>query len=402
MASTDLERLLEISKLRIDGVSTAFIREIYRVIEWNSRLILLKGCRGVGKTYLMLQHLKMSDKKSLFFSLDHIYFLTNRLSDVLGDMYKEGFRVFALDEIHKYPDWSIELKNIYDSYADVKLVVTSSSALNILAGTGDLSRRMDAYVMRGLSFPEYMVYEHNMVLPTYTFDEMLTDFDAIYESVYHTFDIEKRFRAYLKKGYYPFYKEAGNKYHERLAAVVLQVIDSDMAAIFNIDYASARQIKKLLALISRLGPFAPNITKLSRDLAMSRNSVLTYLNYLSEAGIIHILKSEAKSDSTLTKPDKVFMENTNLLYAFDSTLVNTGTLRETFVFNALVLGGYNVSTPAKGDFMIDNAYVLEVGGPNKDFHQLSGMPNAVLIKEGTAKGAPNVLPMWMLALLKKG
>lgn len=400
MAGFSLERMKEISANRIAGVSTHFVRHMYRKIEWSSRLILIKGCRGVGKTYLMLQYLNTSDLKSVFFSLDHLFFLTNNLTEVVDTLYRDGYRLFALDEIHKYPSWSMELKNLYDSYPDVQIIVTSSSALNVIEGAGDLSRRLDIYNLRGLSFKEYLSLEYDANIATYSFEQLLSDYAGVYETTYHSEEIERRFKNYLKRGYYPFYKESGSKYHDRLAAVMMQVIDSDMTAIYNIDYAATRQVKKLLALISRIGPFTPNVAKLSRDLNMSRNSVLTYLDYLSEAGIFNVLKSRAKSDSVLTKPDKVFFENTNLLYAFDAENVNVGTLRETFVFNALLLAGYEVSTPAKGDFLLDNKYVLEVGGPNKDFHQLAGMPNAVLIKEGIKEGGPMILPMWMLAVLE--
>lgn len=394
----ELDRLKEISLRRINNVELGYVRKIYGDIEWSSRLILLKGCRGVGKTYLLLQYLKKARSESVYLSLDNLFFLDTKLTDVIDTFYKSGIKLFALDEGHKYPDWSIELKNIYDDYPDIRLIIASSSALNILAGSGDLSRRLDVYLMKGLSFDEYYELETGEKLPVFTFDEILRKHEFIHDQYYVSFDIGRRFSAYLKKGYYPIYKEAGSKYHDRLLAEILQVIDVDMAAIFNIDYESARQIKRLLALISRLGPFTPNVSKMARDLSMSRNSVLKYIDYLSEAGIINILKSDSKSDSVMTKPDKIFLENTNLLYAFDADLVNTGTLRETFVYNALS-ESHSISTPFRGDFLFDGKYAIEVGGPNKDFHQLFGMPNAVLVKEGIARGAPDVMPMWMLGLL---
>ncbi|MBK9256215.1 MAG: ATP-binding protein [Saprospiraceae bacterium] len=394
-----LDKLLEISNRRIDNADTVFIREMYAEIEWRSRLILLKGCRGVGKTYLMLQHLKLSKDTSVYLSLDNLFFLTNTLTETIDTIYKSGVRLFGLDEVHKYPNCSIELKNIYDNYADIRLIITSSSALDIMAGKGDLSRRLDEYRLRGLTFVEFVRFEYGDILPGFTFDELLSNHLDIHDEYYEKLDLSRKFSMYLRKGYYPFYKEAGNKYHDRLLSVILQVIDSDMTAIFNIDYESARQIKKLLSLISRIGPFSPNISKLSRDLSMSRVSVLLYLDYLSEADVIYALKSEARSDSSLTKPDKVLLENTNLLYAFDVALVNSGALRETFVMNALNIAG-SVSTPLKGDFMLDNKYVIEVGGSSKTFHQLSGMPNGILVKEGISRGSKDILPMWSLGLLR--
>ncbi|HMR89869.1 MAG TPA: AAA family ATPase [Saprospiraceae bacterium] len=399
MANEILEHLLEISKRRIANTETVFFRQLYRDVEWKSRIILLKGCRGVGKTYMMLQYLKTSSDTSIYLSLDNIFFLSNTLSETIDALYKKGYRIFGLDEVHKYPNWSIEIKNIYDNYTDVRLVITSSSALDIIAGKGDLSRRMDEYRMRGMSFSEFVAFECKEEIPNFPLDELIENHVEIYDKYYEKMDLGKKFNAYLKKGYYPYYKESGNKYHDRLQSVILQVIDSDMTAIFNIDYESARQIKKLLALISRIVPFSPNVSKLSRDLAMSRNSVLTYLDYLAEADIIYGLKSMTKSDSALTKPDKIYLENTNLLYAFDAASVNSGTIRETFVMNNLSRAGV-VSTPTKGDFMIDEKYVIEVGGANKTFHQLSGMPNAILIKEGISKGGTGIIPLWMIGLLQ--
>ncbi len=226
---------------------------------------------------------------------------------------KKGYRLFGLDEVHKYPNWSIEIKNIYDNYTEVRLIVTSSSALDIKAGQGDLSRRMYEYRMRGMSFSEFVAFEYKEEIPNFSLDELLENHAEIYDKYYEKMDLGRKFNIYLKKGYYPYYKESGNKYHDRLQSVILQVIDADMTAIFNIDYESARQIKKLLALISRIVPFSPNVSKLSRDLAMSRNSVLTYLDYLAEADIIYGFKSMTKSDSALTKADKIYLENTNLL-----------------------------------------------------------------------------------------
>jgi uncharacterized protein len=395
----EFDNLLEISHRRLNNIDTSFIRNIYYSIEWNSRMVLLKGCRGVGKTYLMLQYLKLSNATCTYLSLDNLYFLNHSLTGTIDELYKNGIRLFGLDEIHKYPNWSIELKNIYDNYSDIKLVITSSSALDIMSGKGDLSRRLDEYAMKGFSFAEFLMFEYGEKIPTFSWEDLLANQLEIYETYYDANEINKKFSLYLKKGYYPYYKEAGNKYHDRLLSVILQVIDSDMAAIFNIEYESARQIKKLLALLARIVPFSPNVSKLARDLEMSRNSVLTYLDYLAEADIINILKSEAKSDSALTKPDKAFFENTNLLYAFDTKLVNTGTIRETYVMNVLKMAG-TVSTPLKGDFMLDNKYIIEVGGASKTFHQLSGMPNPILVKEGISKGSNGILPLWALGFLK--
>ena len=396
---TTLQNLVAISTRRIEAADQVFVRSLYHNIEWKSRLILLKGARGVGKTYLMLQHLQKTSQKSVYLTLDHLYFHTHTLIEVVELLYIEGYRTIGLDEVHKYPTWSIELKNLYDSYEDLQLVVTFSSALKIAEGTNDLSRRLDSYLMTGLTFAEYCKYQYNLELPSFTFDQLLKDQLVLYDEIYHAHDIKRKFSSYLKHGYYPFFKEAGRKYHDRLLAVIMQVLDVDMHALLNIDYESNRQIKKLLALLSRLNPYSPNISKLSRDLSLSRVSILNFLDFLAEAGILNILKSGNKSDSSLTKPDKIYFENTNLLYAFDPFNVSSGTLRETFVFNTLKATGHDISTPAKGDFLLDKNYTLEVGGKGKTFHQIHDMPNPVLIKDDIEIGGKDILPMWTLGFL---
>jgi uncharacterized protein len=268
-----------------------------------------------------------------------------------------------------------------------------------MAGMGDLSRRLDEYTIKGLSFLEFLKFEYKITLTSYSWEELINTHEEIYDEYYHTNNIQDKFNSYLKRGYYPYYKEAGTKYHDRLLTVILQVIDTDMAAIFNVDYEATRQIKKLLSVISNIGPFTPNISKLSRDLALNRISVLKYLDFLFKADILSILNTSNKSDSILSKPEKIYFENTNLLYAFDNIATNSGTVRETFTMNALSKST-SLSMPLKGDFMIDEKYIIEVGGKNKNFDQIKGMPNTLLVKDGIERGGKNIIPMWCLGFLK--
>jgi hypothetical protein len=246
---------------------------------------------------------------------------------------------------------------------------------------------------------EFLKFEYKISLTSYSWEELIKTHEEIYDEYYHTNNIQDKFNSYLKRGYYPYYKEAGTKYHDRLLTVILQVIDTDMAAIFNVDYEATRQIKKLLSVISNIGPFTPNISKLSRDLALNRISVLKYLDFLFKADILSILNTSNKSDSILSKPEKIYFENTNLLYAFDNIATNSGTVRETFTMNALSKST-SLSMPLKGDFMIDEKYIIEVGGKNKNFDQIKGMPNTLLIKDGIERGGKNIIPMWCLGFLK--
>ena len=400
MDASITEGLATISERLIETRSLDFKRYLYGDINFDARLIIIKGFRGVGKTTMLMQAIKeaASTTKVIYLSLDHIYFTEYRLIHIFDAYYMKGYRSFVMDEVHKYPDWSIELKNLYDSYPDAKVFVTASSALKIIAGSADLSRRADIYHLKGMSFREYLSFSDDITLTMYTFDDLVEKYEEIHETYHNTFDITRRFGKYLKGGYYPYFKEAGTKYYDRVTSTINQVIEIDMPAIFNIEYETTRQIKRLLAMLSRLAPYTPNITQLARDLKMSRTNVLEYLDYLESADLIHILKSNAKSDSVLTKPDKVFLDNTNLIYALGFGQENTGMIRETFAMNALSVNN-KVSTPARGDLLVDDKYTIEIGGPKKTFHQISDMANPILIKEGIEKGAKGILPMWMLGLL---
>ncbi len=397
----EIESLIKTTKRLKLATSLNYRRNLYSDIEYKARLIILKGFRGTGKTTLLLQHLteNLSLDNSIFLSLDNIFFAANRFLDTIDYFYDEGYRTFVLDEIHRYENWSIELKNVYDSYPDVHILATSSSALDILKGEADLSRRADIYALRGLSFSEYVRYEYGIELPLYDFETLLTSKDDIVDKYYEKLDIKRKFNIYLKKGYYPYYKEAGKNYYPKLMSTLNQVIEIDLPAIFHLDYESTRQIKKLLSVISRIAPFTPNISKLSRNLGISRSRILMFIDYLESADVITVIKSRKKSDSAMTKPDKILLENTNLIYAIAGGTQNSGTIRETYVVNALK-ASHTVSTPAKGDILLDQKYTIEIGGPSKNMHQIYDMPNPILIKDGIVNGPDGVLPMWMLGFLK--
>lgn len=382
----------------IKSVSLSFKRYLFYDIDFNARLIIISGCRGVGKTTLLLQYLKEQDE-GIYLSLDNLYFETTTVLNTVNDLYAEGYRLIALDEVHKYPRWSRELKNIYDSYPDLKLLVTSSSALDIMSGEADLSRRADLYELVGLSFREYLAFEHGMAFPALDLDTLLKEHTAIVnELLSQEFPVLKYFNSYLIEGYYPFYKEAGRMYHSRILALVNQVIETDLPPIFNMDYSSVRQIKKLLSVIAQLVPFTPNISTLARDLEINRNRILQFIDYLDRAGILNTLKSAQKSDSVMAKPDKIFLENPNLIVALALGQGNKGSVRESFFMSTTRVKN-QVFTPAKGDFMVNNNYVFEVGGKNKTFHQIKDMPNAYLAKDDIEQGYGSTVPMWLFGML---
>ncbi|MEE9438495.1 MAG: AAA family ATPase [Saprospiraceae bacterium] len=400
MNDKDVEGLIKTTARLINATDLSYRRNLNSDIEYGTRLTILKGFRGTGKTTLLLQHLKdkLSIKDTIFLSLDNIFFAEHKFLETIDFFYEKGYRTFILDEVHRYTGWSIELKNVYDSYPDVKVLATSSSALDIMKGESDLSRRADVYILRGLSFHEYLMYEYDINVPTFDFDNLLKSKDLLAEDYYEKHDIKRKFNSYLKKGYYPYFKESGKNYYPKMMSALNQVIDIDLPAIFNIDYESTRQIKKLLSVISRIAPFSPNIAKLSRTLNIPRSSILLFIDYLESADVISVIKSGKKSDSAMTKPDKILLENTNLLYALSGS-TNKGTIRETFVINALK-GNHAIATPAKGDVMLDRKYTIEIGGKSKNVSQIYDMPNPILIKDDIVNGGEGILPMWMLGFLK--
>lgn len=249
-----------------------------------------------------------------------------------------------------------------------------------------------------MSFREYLLLEHDIEIPILPFHDILEHKEDYYEKYFDRYELGQLMNHYLRHGYYPFYHSAKDSYGDRLHSVCNHVIEVDLPAIFSIDYESTRQVKKLLSVITGIAPFTPNISKLSRDLKIPRNSILYYIDYMSKAKLINTIVTSKKSDSALSKPDKIFLENTNLLYALGLHEVNKGTLRETYVLNAL-RSSHKVTSPVKGDFLLDNTYTIEVGGPNKTFAQITDMPNPILIKDGITVGGIREIPMWLLGFL---
>lgn len=390
-----MKTLENVHERLITNTNLDFKRYLYHEIDFNSRLIIISGCRGVGKTTLLLQYLKEeSEPRSMYLSLDNLYFTQNTLLKTVDQFYVAGIRTFALDEVHKYENWSIEIKNIYDSYPNIKLLITASSALDIMKGSADLSRRADLYRLKGLSFREYLGYEHNLEFSILSLDALVNNHVELSVAISQKIPVLRYFKAYLQKGYYPFYKESKTRYHDKVASIINQVIETDLPPIFNIDYSTVRQLKKLLAIIAQIAPFSPNVADLSRNLQIPRNRILLFIDYLERADIINTLKASNKSDSALTKPDKIFLENPNIIHALASEEVNTGTERETFFMNAV--GSKNkLTTPAKGDFMVNSTYVFEIGGPNKSRTQITGIPNAYLAKDKIEVGYSGVIPLWL-------
>jgi predicted AAA+ superfamily ATPase len=393
-----MESLLFKSRKKVANSIDKIKRLIYDDIHWDERLILLLGYRGVGKTTLMLQRLKEFGEKGIYFSMDDLYFETNRLVTVVEELYTLGYRAFFIDEVHRYSFWSKDLKQLYDDYEDIHLVATGSSILEVAKGQGDLSRRAIVHQLQGLTFREYLQFEKKIKLSPIDLETILERHHEISADLSEQFSLKKDFNNYLKNGYFPFYKENKSVYFQKLSETINLVIDIDIAPFEELNYNTVRTMKKLLYVISQSVPFVPNITKLSERLEAPRNTILRLLDLLHQAKIIKLLHAENEKMSYLKKPEKIFLENTNFMYLFAEGKANIGSIRETFFLNQL--GQHHRVTASKwGDFMVDEKFTFEVGGSNKNFKQIKGVPNSYLAID-IENGTGNKVPLWLFGMLK--
>ncbi len=396
-----MDMLRELSQRRVLGVNSSFKRYLYEKINWNDRFIGIVGARGVGKTTLLLQRLKgLNDRDALFVSLDSLYFSENKLIDFAESFYREGGRYLFLDEVHKYPNWSQELKNIYDFLPELKVVFTSSSALEIYKGQFDLSRRVISYVLQGLSFREFLALKHGKKVPVFKLQDILEDKSLSVNELLDNFKPYKYLGDYLNSGYYPFFLEGEENYHRKLLNAINLVLETDLPAANHIDYYAVIKLKKLLYIISRIVPYTPNVSQLSGQIGTTRDTLLKYLSLLHNAHIIRWLSSDAFGINFLNKPDKIYLENTNIGAAlnFEGQSMEKGHLRETFVLNQLSVS-HQVTYPKEGDFMVDGRWLLEVGGRSKGLKQIKGKPDAFIVSDEIEYRAGQKIPLWMLGLL---
>ncbi len=375
---------------------------MFNQINWKVRLIAIKGSRGVGKTTLLLQYIKENHKLDgtvLYVSLDDIYFQANSLIDLAEEFYINGGKYLYLDEVHKYENWSLEIKNIYDNYNDLNVVFTSSSILEIYKGDADLSRRLVSYELKGLSFREYLILEQKKDIAIYSLEDITANHIEIATTISSDLKILPLFKEYIKIGYYPFYREGLTSYYQKLNNIINLILETDIPSVYKTEYQTINKLKKLLYVISTSVPFQPNITKLSERIdTTSRSSTLQYLDYLEKASLISNLKTSAKGNNYLVKPDKIYLENTNLMHAIGQSIKEEGNLRETFFFNKLSSTN-KVNTSKESDFLVDDKFTFEVGGKNKKDTQIKGIENAYVVSDGIEVGFNKRIPLWLFGLL---
>ena len=403
-----MQSLFEQSSQLIRYLKKDFKRSLYNKINWDNRLIEINGARGVGKTTLMLQKAKEihdhSKNTAAYISLDDPYFFNHSLIEVVDEMHRFGITNVFIDEVHKYPakyrefDWSAEIKNIYDKYPALSIVYSGSSMIRIYKGGGDLSRRKASYSLPGLSFREFLQFEEVLDISAIALPDLIKKHTEYAREIAGKIKIFPFYVDYIEHGYYPFYKEDLNQYLERLRAVLSVILETDIPAIADIPFESTQKIKKLLAVIGSSVPFTPNLKKIG-DLVkiVDHRTLLRYLYYLDQSGILSILSREGKGMQLLRKPDKIYLSNTNLFHALQLSKHETGTIRETFI-NSMLREVTILSYTDKGDFLADDT-IIEVGGKNKSGGKIRDLKNAVFAKDDIEVGIGNEVPLWLFGFL---
>jgi len=397
-----MEDLFEKYQKKIQNTSTLFVRSFIDDVNWNARLIGIKGARGVGKTTLLLQYMKLHFsnelEKSLYVSLDSVAFTNRNLVDLADQFVKKGGRYLFLDEVHKYANWAQELKNIYDDYPELKVVFTGSSLLEILNARADLSRRAIVYQMQGLSFREYLSLETGKSFERLSLEQLLENHLAAATLINTEIRPFQYFGTYLKNGYYPYYQEQPENYAQRLEEIINMMLEIELPLLRGVDLGYIHKVKQLLAIISESVPFIPNVSNLSDKMGINRATLMNYLHYLAEIGLTINLYKEAKGNSKLQKPSKIYLENTNLMYVLSPSKANAGNVRETFFANQLGNKHY-LSYHETADFFVDETYSFEIGGKDKSGKQIKNLQHAFIVSDDIEYGYQNKIPLWLFGFL---
>jgi len=387
-----METLYQFMEKQLDATASRFVRYKYDAIRWQNRMLGLVGPRGVGKTTLFLQHIKKkhSLRDTLYVTADHLYFSTHTLYETAETFNKNGGRYLFIDEVHKYSNWSQELKLMYDSFPDLHVYFTGSSVLDIEKGKADLSRRAPKYLMQGLSFREFLAIRHQIDVPVFSLDQILAN-EARITGISHPLVY---FKEYLKEGYYPFGQDVD--FEMELNQVITRTIEMDIPQFANMNIGTAKKLKKLMVILAGLVPYKPNMSSLGSQIQASRNNVEDYLTFMEKAGLLAQLKDGTGGLGELGKVEKVYLDNTNLLYALGNGQEDAGTIRETFFFNQMRVNHQVTSSPIS-DFEIQEK-MFEVGGKSKGKRQITDAAEGYIVKDDIEYGYGNVIPIWAFGL----
>lgn len=387
-----MEQLYEFFNRKLKSTPTNFLRYKYERIKWDGRAFGIVGPRGVGKSTMILQHIKLNldTADTLYVSADHMYFSEHSLVDLADYFVKMGGKYLFIDEIHKYDDWSREVKQIYDSYEDLQIVISGSSILDIYKGMADLSRRLPIYEMQGLSFREYLRLFHGINVPVYSLNEILSH-KATLPDVKHPLPL---FKDYLRRGYYPFGRD--EEYEMELLQVINQTMEVDIPTHLQANVSSGKKLKSLLMVVSKSVPFKPVIQRLAEATEISRNDIPNYLVYMERAGMITQLRNSTGGIRGLGKVENLYLDNTNLIYALSPEHADIGNVRKTFFMNqARVMN--DVTSSSISDFEI-NGKTFEIGGRKKGQKQIENAEEGYIVKDDIESGYANIIPLWAFGL----
>lgn len=382
---------------------TKIVRRCAKDINWAAQLLAIRGPKGVGKTTMMLQYIKRhfqpQDMSVLYCSLDGAYFTDHNLLDFVDMFYKNGGKHLFLDEVHKYPNWGREIKEIYDSYPELQVVLSGSSLLDMMTGDADLSRRCINHDIQGLSFREYLQFYKGIDLPVCSLQELLDNPMSLCLQVNALCRPLAFFREYLQFGYYPYYIKNKIDYYSAIEQVTYKIIDDEMPRICGVDVANTRKIKALMNVLAATEPFEVDIKKLSVQTSLKRETILGYLNYMQRAKLLNLLYCDNANIKKLQKPDKIYIENTNLLYTLANNPIKQGTIRETFAVNQLAYKHLVEYKKSNGDFLIDGKYTIEVGGSSKDYTQIANVADSYILADDIETAIGHKLPLWLIGFL---
>ena len=397
-----METLFKKHRKLISQVSTNIIREAMNTIPWEKQLVAIRGSRGVGKTTLMRQYIKLNygiqAGEALYCLMDSMYFTSHSLLDLAERFHLMGGKHLFLDEVLKYPSWSKEIKEIIDLYPEMKVTFSGSSLLQILNADADLSRRVRSQDLAGLSFREYLRFYHGIELPVFKLEEILSNPDAICTRVCEACHPQPLFESYLRAGYYPFYDGDVEDYYSRIENVVNFIIDQEMTEFCGVDPANTRKLKAMLMFLCDNVPYEVNIAKLASYLELNKATVLSYMSGMKKAELLHLLYSSNVSVTKMQKPDKIYVHNPNILYALGSR-ENIGTVRECFFVNQLSKGHTVEYGKTSGDFLIDGRITVEVGGKDKSFEQIADIPDSYVFADEMEFPVGKKLPLWLAGFL---
>lgn len=396
-----METLAKKHRMYISQVSMDIVRERINDINWEKPLVAIKGSRGVGKTTMIRQYIRRTygtnAGEALYCVMDSIYFSSHSLLDLAERFHQMGGRHLFLDEVHKYPHWSKEIKEINDLYPELKITFTGSSLIQILNADADLSRRALSYTMEGLSFREYLHFYKGIIIPRYSLDDILNNADTICEKMNRLCRPQKMFEEYLRTGFYPFYDGSEVEYYSRIENVVNFIIEQEMTEFCRVEPSYTRKLKAMLLFLAGNIPYEVNISKLASYLEISKNTVLSYLDSMKRAELLHLLYADNKTVTKMQKPDKIFIHNPNMLYAL-ANQCQIGTVRECFVVNQLSARHTVEYGKSVGDFKIDGSITLEVGGEKKTFDQIADIPNSYILADNLEYPVGKKLPLWIVGL----